>query len=212
MGRWITGDFRSPVQSIAMRSAFIVAPEESELELAAREARFVRATLPGSGQIKPVRFKALNEALKKSKHDVVHFICHGEASKTPTLRLDNKERITSNQVLSMAGFLAAFKKNPFAFLNACEVGNQVRTLAGIGGFADSFLRIGAAAVVAPLWSVDDTVAEKVCRLFYKGILAGKSFGDVMKAIRARAFQSGTDTFASYCLYGDPNARVERKRR
>ena len=212
MGRWITGDFRSPAQFIPMRSAFIVAPEKSDLALAPKEASFLRQTLPGSRQIKPVSFSKLNSGLKSSKHDIVHFICHGEAAGTPILKLDPKDVVSSTQVIALVGFLAAFGRHPFTFLNSCEVGQAVRTLAGLGGFPNAFLRLGAAALVAPLWSVEDPVAEKVCKLFYKQVLAGKTFGEVMKSIRARAFHNGTDTFASYCYYGDPRATAVRKTR
>jgi len=210
MGRWITGDFRSPAQSIPMRTAFIVAPEKSGLKLAPIEAAFLKKTLPGSSQIKPVSFTALNRALKTSKHDIVHFICHGKVTGLPTLELDPKDVVTSTQVISLPGFLTAFRRHPFTFLNSCDVGQPVRTLAGVGGFANAFLRMGAAAVVAPLWSVDDPVAEKVCKRFYRQVLDGKTFGEAMKNIRAQAFRSGIDTFASYCYYGDPRATAVRK--
>jgi hypothetical protein len=212
IGRWITGDFRSPTQFIPMRTAFIVAPERSGLAVAPKEAAFLSKKLPGSSQIKPVSFSKLNNGLKSSKHDIVHFICHGEATGTPILKLDPNDVISSTQVIALAGFLAALGRHPFIFLNSCEVGQAVRTLAGLGGFPNAFLRMGAAAVVAPLWSVDDVVAEKVCKLFYKHVLSGKSLGEAMKSIRAQAFDSGTDTFASYCYYGDPRATAVRKTR
>lgn len=209
MGRWITGDFRSPSQSIPMTSAFIVAPEESGLESAPKEASFLKQALPGSIQLKPVTYDQLDEKLKTSQHDVVHFICHGENADLPILKLDQEEEVDSSEILALKGFLAAFRRHPFVFLNACEVGQPVRSLAGLGGFASSFLDLGASAVVAPLWSVDDPVAAKVCRQFYNDALTGKKFGEAMKKIRAQAFSLGVDTFASYCYYGDPSASVRK---
>ena len=50
----------------------------------------------------------------------------------------------------MTGFQSAFSAGPLAFLNACEVGGQVATLSGVGGFANSFIQLGASAVIAPL--------------------------------------------------------------
>jgi hypothetical protein len=211
MGRWITGDFRSPSQALSMKTAFIVAPEQSGLDLAKREAAFLKKLLPGSSQIKPVSFSGLDRSLRKSKHDVVHFICHGEGTGTPTLRLDPEDVVTASQVISMKGFLTAFRMHPFAFLNSCEVGRPVRNLAGIGGFANSFLRMGAAGVVAPLWSIDDTVAEKACKIFYRKVLAGKTIGEAMQNLRSQAFRLGVETYASYCYYGDPGARVRSTR-
>jgi CHAT domain-containing protein len=205
VGRWITGDFRSPVQSIPMRTAFIVAPKGSGLALAPEEVEFLKKSFPGSTQPDPVTYDALDESLKSLKQDIVHFICHGETAALQTLKLDPKDVLSSSEVLALKGFLTAFRRTPFVFLNACEVGQPVRALAGLGGFAYSFLDIGAAAVVAPLWSVDDVVAAKVCQLFYKSVLSGKTFGEAIQKIRAEAFRTCTDTFASYCYYGDPNA-------
>jgi hypothetical protein len=211
LGRWITGDFRSASQFIPMKTAFIVAPEKSGLALAAKEATFLKKTLPGSTQIKPVTYVGLDKKIGASRHNIVHFICHGKAAAFPTLELDPEDLLDSSEILALKGFHAAFDRHPFTFLNACEVGLTVRTLDGLGGFANSFLRMGASAVVAPLWSVEDAVAEKVCKGFYKEVLSGKTFGEAMKKIRAKAFASGgTDTFASYCYYGDPDASAVRK--
>jgi hypothetical protein len=210
MGRWITGDFRSPVQSIPMRTAFIVAPKESGLKSAPGEAKFINKIFPGSTQIKPVNYKVLDKKLKTTRHKIVHFICHGETAGFQTLQLDSDDLLNSSEVIAMEGFRAAFQKGPFAFLNACEVGEPVRALAGLGGFANSFLHLGASAVVAPLWSVDDSVASKVCKSFYHDVLAGKTFGEAMRRIRARAFSEGKDTYASYCYYGDPAALAVQK--
>ena len=64
-------------------------------------------------------------------------------------------------------FAQAFKSRPMVFLNACEVGRPTVALAGIGGFAAAFLELGAAAVIAPLWSVKDTIAYEVAKKFYR---------------------------------------------
>ena len=205
MGRWVTGDFRSPSQSIPMKTAFIVAPEGSGLKLARKEAAFLRKTFPRSPQIKPVSYDLLDEELKTSRHSIVHFVCHGEAAGIPTLKHDPEDVLNSSEILGLDGFLAAFHRHPFTFLNACEVGQPVRSLDGLGGFVNSFLDLGASAVVAPLWSVEDSVAEKVCKRFYRDVLSGKTFGKTMQRIRARAFELGVDTYASYCYYGDPKA-------
>ena len=61
------------------------------------------------------------------------------------------------------GDLAA---GPFVFLNACQVAADKRVLGDYGGLASTLLRIGAAAVVAPLWNVDDAVAAAIARDFY----------------------------------------------
>jgi hypothetical protein len=205
MGRWPTGDFRAPAQSIPLRTAFIVAPADSGLKSAPKEVSFLKETFPGSTQVKPVGYDALNKKLATSKDNIIHFICHGETATLQTIQLDAEELLNCSEILALDGFLSAFRKKPFAFLNACEVGQPIRTLVGVGGFANSFIDLGASAVVAPLWSVDDTVALRVCKSLYADVLAGKTFGEAMKRIRARAFSARNDTYAAYCYYGDPAA-------
>jgi len=108
-------------------------------------------------------------------------------------------------VRTLKGFQAAFKDGPLAFLNACEVGGQVLTLDGVGGFANSFIELGASAVVAPLWAVQDDIALEVTKTFYPLALKGVPFAEVMKQIRAEAYTSAIDSYAAYCFYGDPMA-------
>ena len=111
-------------------------------------------------------------------------------------------------VLGMEQLEKAFEeKHPFVFLNACEVGRQVPGLAGVGGFAESFIDLGASAVIAPLWSVKDDLAHEIAREFYDRVGADSTqpFAEIMRSIRARAYDPlvGEDTYAAYCFYGDP---------
>lgn len=83
------------------------------------------------------------------------------------------------------GNLAA---GPFVFLNACQVGADKRVLGDYGGLASTLLRIGAAAVVAPLWNVDDVVAAAIARDFYAATWTpatdGVSVAEAVRRIRA----------------------------
>lgn len=47
-----------------------------------------------------------------------------------------------------------------------EVARSSPALVGPGGFVSSFIQLGAAAVVAPLWSVEDDVAHEIAVEFY----------------------------------------------
>ena len=75
------------------------------------------------------------------------------------------------------------------------------------GFANSFIQMGASAVVAPLWAVQDTVALDVTQTFYPLVLKGVPFAEVMKQIRAKAYAQAIDSYAAYCFYGDPMASL-----
>jgi CHAT domain-containing protein len=100
-----------------------------------------------------------------------------------------------------------FMARPLVFLNACEVGGQRLSLDGAGGFANAFIELNAAAVVAPLWAVEDVAAGLVTRSFYKDVLKGVPLAKALQRIRQRAYSKGAtmDSFAAYCLYGDPLA-------
>jgi hypothetical protein len=104
---------------------------------------------------------------------------------------------------------AAGRKKPLVFLNACEVGRPNVALVGMGGFAKAFVDLGAAGVIAPLWSVRDSIAFDVASRFYAEIMQqpSRSFADILKTIRRLAYdeQIGEDTYAAYCFYGDPTA-------
>src|ERR1700730_18322605 len=98
MGPWTKGHAHSASQSIPMKTAFIVAPEKSGLALAAKEANFLKKILPGSKQIKPVTYVGLDKKISASRHDIVHFICHGKAADFPTLVLDPEDVLDSSEI------------------------------------------------------------------------------------------------------------------
>ena len=67
--------------------------------------------------------------------------------------------------------------------------------------------------MAPLWSVEDNIANRVANEFYDQIVAtpGVPFGAAFQSIRSKAYAKtgGPDTYAAYCFYGDPTAKLER---
>ena len=104
------------------------------------------------------------------------------------------------------------KKRPVVFLNACEVGRGAPALVGLGGFVSSFIRLGATAVIAPLWSVDDVAAHAIAEEFYRAVKErpGTPFSRIFSEIRAKAYDRkiAEDTYAAYCFYGDPYAAAD----
>ena len=56
-------------------------------------------------------------------------------------------------------------------MNACEVGQSIRGWSAVGGFGPAFLQLNAGGVIAPLWSVFDTVADEVAKEFYDDVSA-----------------------------------------
>ena len=95
------------------------------------------------------------------------------------------------------------------FLNACEVGRGCPALVGLGGFVSSFIRLGATAVIAPLWSVEDEAAHPIAEEFYRAVKdrPGTPFSRIFAEIRAKAYDPAIakDSYAAYCFNGDPLA-------
>jgi len=126
------------------------------------------------------------------------------------IRLENGQNLNSSQIRGMTDVDRIFEeKHPFVFLNACEVGRTAPALVGVGGFAKSFVDLGASAVVAPLWSVKDNIAHAVAQEFYTRVKAQPNvpFAEILRDLRKKAYLAGQaeDTYAAYCFYGDPAA-------
>jgi hypothetical protein len=208
LGRWITGDYKSAPQRIPMNNAYVICPKTSGLASAGQEVTFLTQLKPKFDpvtQVTPATFEGVDEGLAGPPRNVIHIICHGKSAVLQTLELDKPDTLDCSQVRTLEGFQAAFKDGPVAFLNACQVGAQVLTLDGLGGFANSFIDLGASAVVAPLWPVQDKAALNVTKTFYRQALKGVPFAKIMKEIRTKAYTQAIDSYAAYCFYGDPMA-------
>jgi hypothetical protein len=207
LGRWVTGEYIAPPQRIPMRTGYIVAPTTSSLMSLAAEVKFLRKQLHPGVEVKPANRVGLDTELGKKARDVVHFICHGKSEVLQKLMLEGTDELDSSALLGMRGVRKGFTARPLVFLNACEVGGQRLSLDGVGGFANAFIELNAAAVVAPLWAVEDVAAGLVTMSFYTDVLKGVPLAKALQRIRQRAYSEGAtmDSFAAYCLYGDPLA-------
>jgi hypothetical protein len=207
LGRWVTGEYIAPPQRIPMQTGYIVAPTTSSLKSLAGEVKFLKKQLHPGVEVRPANRVGLNKELGKKARDVVHFICHGKSEVLQKLILEGTDELDSSAVLGMRGVRKGFTARPLVFLNACEVGGQRLSLDGAGGFAHAFIELNAAAVVAPLWAVEDEAAGLVTTSFYTDVLKGVPLAKALQRIRQRAYSEGAtmDSFAAYCLYGDPLA-------
>lgn len=115
---------------------------------------------------------------------------------------------------------------PFVFLNACQVGADKRVLGDYGGLASTLLRIGAGAVVAPLWNVDDGVAATIAHDFYAATWSGTpdrpgtplvSVVEAIRRIRATYTEEAvvakepavTATLVAFQVFGHPDLCLAR---
>ena len=217
IGRWTDERIIAPARQIVLSDSHVVAPTyegEMVLNQAAAEAQMVFAQYPGT-PITPTDFEGLEMALGSVGRSLVHFVCHGkdETGGLQAIYLEAGDELTSASILRMKGVSEIFaEKRPVVFLNACEVGRGAPALVGLGGFVSSFIRLGATAVIAPLWSVDDVAAHAIAEEFYRAVRErpGTPFSRIFSEIRAKAYDRsvGEDTYAAYCFYGDPYAAAD----
>ncbi|MFE3443115.1 CHAT domain-containing protein [Nocardia sp. NPDC059180] len=110
---------------------------------------------------------------------------------------------------------------PFVYLNACSVGAGQSILGSYAGFATALLRTGAIGVVAPLWTIDDTVAAELAARFYDGAFADPPVPVAELLRRARADYTRdrvaadperiTPTHLGFLAFGHPRLTLRRTR-
>jgi CHAT domain-containing protein len=173
----------------------------------------------GARRVDPVSVEVLDSTLAEQPVALLHFVCHGKEvpeEAEQVLFLEEREGALEELSVTMAKGLRGLKEildrgRPLVFLNACELAGQVPALVSARGFAPAFLGLGARAVVAALWSVDDGVAFRVAVRFYRKLVRDPLArpAEVLRELRARAYggaTAGVDSYAAYCFYGDPLAR------
>jgi tetratricopeptide (TPR) repeat protein len=106
----------------------------------------------------------------------------------------------------------------FVFMNCCYLGqtdpNEERKASArfhelAANVATAFIKLGARAVMAAGWAVDDGAARRYAEVFYNEFLAGSSFGEATLAARRAVYGSfpHTNTWGAYQCYGDPAYRL-----
>ena len=140
--------------------------------------------------------------------DVLHFACHGVFDPNS---IDNGLFLADGHALSPEHVMGVtLSRNPFVFLNACQVGQGSRTLGDYGGMAQAFLFAGACGVIAPLWSIKDEIAREIAERFYTRVFHGDAPAAVLRDERLRlqatvAAESGT--WMAYVYFGHPSMQL-----
>ncbi|MCK1445452.1 CHAT domain-containing protein [Bradyrhizobium sp. 48] len=218
IGRWIPPDFVAGRTRIPFTDSYVIAPKYTGTRLMLAFSDSEQALLTNdfaAEAITPATFAQIAEKLTSAGRSLVHFVCHGKdaGDGRQVLQLEHSEELSSSQLLGIEGLERTFAhKRPFVFINACEVGRGTAALVGLGGFATSFIELGASAVIAPLWSVKDGIAHQVAETFYRSVKSEPStpFAEILRRLRTKAYEgdSAEDTYAAYCFYGDPCAACE----
>lgn len=177
--------------------------------------------------------------LRDGGYDIIHFAGHG------VFRADDRE--ASAWMLSDGELWALEIRNTLAdhpappwlvFANACEAGMdgvpaERRYQGNVTGLATAFINQGVAAYIAPLWPINDLLAQFISLEFYRQLLAERTtLGEALRrakeaarratypqdpaAGRANRVGGGNhqdDTlwaglgWASLVLYGDPTEEL-----
>jgi hypothetical protein len=218
IGRWIHEGHLVAPGSLSVEGGCVIRPDydEGDLPSAKTEAKFICKNLGGK-EFTPATYEELKARIDEKIAPLFHFAGHGRVDGSgmdQELLLENRDTITPGQLEYIEGFESGVKRTkPFVFLNACETGQSTPSLIGANGFPMTFVRLGASAVIAPLWSVDDEVASRVANALY-GLLVKSSAGsksrpipDLLRELRQRSYEgpeAGDDSYAAYGFYGDPS--------
>lgn len=202
-------------------------PGVSVLEAATAEAERVAGLFtPAAHRVEPSLPAVVALLRGTPPADVVHVALHGMFDATGNqegivlVKRDGAAAPTKLFLTPIQVENGRLDRGPFVFLNACQVGANKEVLGSYGGFAATLLRIGAGAVLAPLWNVDDDVAATVADEVYAHALTADDplpVAEVVRRIRARytedAVTAGTPgvtaTLVAFQLLAHPRLRLTR---
>ena len=219
IGRWVLADQRPhtppPSELIFGQMAVVSGRYERRIRIkeAEREAMELRKKY-GAADV-AAELTAVRKCLRgQPLSQAIHFALHGryssgDAAKDGILLVDGK--ILGPVAVSGYRLDRQDHSRPLVFLNACQVGTGDALLGTYAGMGAAFLTAGAAAVVAPLWSVDDGQARAIALRFYEQVLEkGLSPAEFFRSLRA-GFQPDGDEVAvtplAYQFFGHPQLKI-----
>lgn len=217
--RWLHGNW--PPTHLRLDAVRYVIPDYKDPHLALPETAAEKAFLEqnfGATAVDPQPQAVRNLLATPGAFDVLHFACHGEADldNIASARLTMQDRIEDNhpvRVYLSATTVDAFSNlqdasgaRPLVVLNACQSGRGGFSLAGLGGFAQAFLKSGAGAFVGTLWSIGDFPGRSFTEKFYEALLKEHaSLAEATIAAREAARQAEDASWLAYAVYGHPHA-------
>lgn len=218
--RWLSGPKIPAGEVRAAQLACIQvgkAPNAAALPYAQAESQMIAdlAVAHGLRDVSPTEpdRESLTNLLSEGGNQILHFVAHGDFVATQpdasSLLLVDGSRFRAED---LQGPLATrlSEDRPLVFFNACRLGQQGWSLAGLGGWAERWVRLcGCGAFVAPLWAVSDRWAFELAKAFYAHLEEGGTFGSAAQAARrkVRELAGESPTWMAYVIYGHPNGRL-----
>jgi hypothetical protein len=204
----------SPPGTVTVDTMAVLWGEYADLPLPAAKEEAERLIAAYGAEAVPTTFASVLAYLKRPPaHGLIHYSGHGlygaDAGSGGLKLIDGKEI----GALLVRG--ATFPGHPLVFLNACQVGAGFALLGGVGGLIDSFIGSGASAVIAPLWAVNDPIANELAAEFYAKAVPTDADATpvypaaVLQEQRARFDGTGSPSVMAYQFFGHPNLVMAR---
>lgn len=221
--RWVHDTARPEEIVIRPDHSISIAPEYAEnalqLDRTIDEIRVLRSRL-GIEPLSASRAQDISAVVSK-EFDLLHFAGHGrwktddprgqqlllalfdDAGSDPSasyLDADVRRDLPDRAIRD------SDTRGPLVFLSACDVGRLQSGKAGLGGFAEAFLRGGAGAFIGCSWAVRDDVASTFVSVFYEAFLdEGATVATATARARTAASKADDLTFLAFTVFAHPNA-------
>ncbi len=214
---------RSPTNTaLVIGNPIVSDPRFPSLAGAADEANRVAGLLQDSGSYEvqllleeAAHPMAVLTAMHEKPWRILHFAAHG------VFEFDREDGLepVSGLVLNDGLFFTAAEAEQLrhvpelVFINCCHLGQtrgdtsrHVPFHKLAANLATQFIKMGARAVVAAGWEVDDAAAETFATGFYRRMLNGEHYGDAVLQARkdTHTVHGETNTWGAYQCYGDPS--------
>jgi hypothetical protein len=215
IGRWVLGQRRPklpPPTDVSVKDMVVISgvydqPGWNRLIEAEEEAAAIQREYAAVG-VHAAATDILRCMGGMPRADVLHFAMHGIYD--PNSVLNGLVLVDGSTLDPLQVKGHSLSSAPFVFLNACQVGSANKILGDYSGMAEAFLYAGAAGVIAPLWSIKDSIAREIALDFYRQVFAGRSPAEVLRTQRATfhdAPEPASATFLGYVFYGHPGLRL-----
>lgn len=209
LSRWFAGE---PLHTdLSLRCIGLIVPRDSKLPQAQDEAGFVRSLAGPERLVSPIRGRLPDvlDALKQGRNTCLHFTGHGDFSLSETqeslIVLEDEESLCPYHLSGEVENLGIAE--PLVFLNACCTGRMSHSLTRLGGWAQSFIKAGAAAFIGGLYTVSDAGATSFARHLYTNLLDGKALAEAARLARLELYKAHDPTWLAYSIYGHPLAKL-----
>ena len=214
-----SGGVPTPTAEGAARGVYdLDASKLAPLPLAADEARTVAAAFGDRDSDVLVNDAATEAAVKAptvSEYRVLHVAAHGIVSTKIPARsaLVLRPSGVEDGLLQAREILNLRLNATLVTLSACDTSAGTdQGQDGVASLVRPFVAAGARAVVANLWTADDTFSANLMRHFYRGLAAGSDVGEALRQAKLTMIESfGPEAipklWSGVLAYGDASAIV-----